>query len=168
MLTLFVAVALQTTPSSNMPMNWFFKARDKDPITDLQSARVQTNSIAGDAKLSVQCDVIGEPIVSVLYIPSKFTGSSGSQRIIFRADANAPIELLGETVSRAKAITDIKAVRSLTHMFAQAQTLFVRAFDYNGQPVDARFNVAGGEGSIRAVFAACKIPYEVEVRKKRK
>ena len=165
LLSFLVLQAVATDPA---PSDWLFRNRGKDAITGLESSIASVNSLAGGDKLTVQCDAVDVHVLSILYIPKKFTGRSGSQQVIFKFGNDEAGEYSAEPVSSAKAITDPYQVNDLAHRLARSEVVTVRAFNYNDQPVDARFEIRGGEQSIRAVFATCGIPFDKPEKKKRK
>lgn len=147
--------------------NWVLTEK-VDPVTDLRSASASVSSINGDDRLVVKCDGVGEPVVSVQFITKRYLGGSGDRPVTIRFNQAPPLTFDWEYTSKGAFNRDEKLVRSVANLIAKSDQVFVRAFNYEEQPVDGSFVVTDGESSLRTVFRACGYAFDQPVKPRKK
>ena len=130
-----------------------------DPISDKKVSSAWIWSPDHTSRLSIRCDSAVEQVVSIQYSASKFLGSS-SRPVTLRFDQLPPVTLVWRVQDRVVYESNEKQVANLAKLIATSSRLFIRAYDYNDQPVDAQFALSGGFSAkiAQAIFRDCGYP----------
>jgi hypothetical protein len=159
-----LAAIAQAAASSS---NWVLIEK-RDPVTDLRSASTAVLSTSGEERLVVKCDGVGEPVVSVQFITKKYLGGSNERAVTIRFNQAPPLTLDWEYTSKGVFNRDEKVVRSIANLIAKSEHVLIRAYNYEDQPVDGAFSVAGGESQLRTVFRACGYAFDQPLKSNKK
>lgn len=119
-----------------------------------RSASTSTTE-AGGARLAVRCDRVGDPVVSIQFLPRTKLRTLGVQPVTLQLDGGTPLtdnwELLGGgAIERSDA-----AVTTLAAAIARARAIKVRSFDQSGAAIDLSFTGPASDAPIRRVLTAC-------------
>lgn len=150
---------LVTLQAATVVPEWTL-SETRDAVTDLPVASASLRSISGSERLVVRCDGAGEPVVSVQFLPRRYLGISGSRSVTVRIDELPPVETEWERGSQGTFNREPEVVRSLANLIARAHRVVVRAWNYENQPIDGIFQVAGGEPRLRRVFELCGYSFD--------
>jgi len=143
--------------ATNAGGGWTYAERT-DPLTDLRTASARVRSTDGAAQLVFTC-LSSDPgrQLSFQFLPRAFLGSAAGT-VTLRADGGPLLTDLWDHVYRGAYIADQGRVYEIARAIADHDTLFVRALNYEGQPVDGTFHIAGARSQIEAVLSACGKP----------
>jgi len=130
-----------------------------DPVTDLKGAAASVHSTDGRSHLLLTCDVTEQGRdLSLQFKANQYLGSDANA-VQLRADADPPMENYWSFYGRIAVLAPDSEVRPALQKIRGASRLYVRAFDFNQQPVGASFDIAGASEAIATVLAACgKLP----------
>lgn len=113
----------------------------------------------GGGRLTVRCDMVKEPIVSVQFIPKVKPGVADPHSVNVKFDA-APAKATNWEFPGPGVLTrDPDNVFALVSGIASAQHIQVLTTDADGAPLSASFDGPGNDAMFRNVYEACGLPY---------
>lgn len=150
-LNLLAIVASLTGP------NWRFQ-KLADAISDRTGAALEVKSVDQKAKLVFACDLTDpdRPIAIQFLAPSYLGGEYND--FVIRADKRPPFPGSWSITASTGYTFDPDIVKPLVAEVSTAERVYVRAFDYEGQPVDALFVDMPSRQLFQAVADACGQP----------
>lgn len=137
--------------------NWRYQERI-DAITDRTGAALEISSIDGKSKLVFACELTSpDRSMSIQFQAPKFLGGEYGL-ILVRADKKPPIPGAWSITGRTGYSFDPALVKPMVRTIADAGSVYVRAYDYDGQPVDAQFARVPSSEMFQRAAAACGQP----------
>jgi hypothetical protein len=154
LLALGFASSIGAAQATNAGGGWSY-AEATNPLTDLRTASARVRSNDGTAQLVFTCNS-SDPgrLLSFQFLPRAYLGSAAGS-VTLRADGGPLLTDLWDHVYRGAYISDQGRVYEIARAIADHDSLFVRALNYEGQPVDGTFRISGARPQIEAVLAAC-------------
>ena len=112
------------------------------------------------ARLVVRCDVSGEKIVSIQFIPRPPFIAAQPRPVSIKADDDGWLGTNWQFPGTGAFISQDAAVSNLAVVIAHGKTIRVHVIDPSDAPVDAEFT-GPGEAPVRQVLAACGYQFGV-------
>lgn len=151
MLALLLQAAVPAAAAPPAPAPWaVLKRVDKASAATSSSAW----STDGKARLVVRCDVAGEKIVSLQFIPRPAFAAALPRPVSINVDGGGWLGANWQFPGGGAFISDDVIVSNLALLIARGRAIRVRAIDPADVPVDAEF-AGPGEAPIGQVLAAC-------------
>ena len=143
--------------SAQSDNNWNVSVR-VDQITDAREASAALMSSNG-ARLVFACNGLVEKTLSVQFLPKEYLGSRPNL-VVVRFDKDPPIPSIAwEYAYKGAYTTSEPFVEFFSKQVTEGdQAVFVRALNYEDQPIDGRFYSANGKRAINQVREACGKP----------
>lgn len=162
MLASFLLLALvqtaQAAPAPAAPPAWTIK--DATDANGKTSSTASIRSADGSGRLIVRCDTVGEPVVSVQYIPNPKLPASDPLNVTVTYDEQQA-DISNWTAPGAGIYADDPFdVFAIASKVAAAKTIRIDAFKPDGSYVESSFKGPGNDTLFRQVFAACGRKYE--------
>jgi hypothetical protein len=164
----FVGIAAGSLSCSGLvaepvPSNWKFR-ENPDPIMGRVDGSAALTSEDGASKLVINCNGVSDRYVSLQYITPKYLGSTDGV-VIVRVDDQVPLPSSTWTYSSKGAYTVSSAVIKLfISMVGETENrIYLRALNYEHQPVDALFHSVNARAAYARVRSMCTdAPLEVD------
>jgi hypothetical protein len=134
--------------------NWIVKV-DQDPFSGRVNASASLGNANGDV-ISINCNGSDKSILSIQYRPKRYLGSSDN--IVTLKIGEFPLlpSLPWVYLSKGAYTIDKTLIDVASLQFSNGeQAILVRALNYEGQPVDARFASSNAKFAINKVRVAC-------------
>lgn len=158
-LGLILTVAL-SAPSSlaaqeGAQSNWAYREQ-VDPVSDAATASAFIVSEDGRGRLNISCNGIYGPTLSLQYITSSYLGVV-PHMVAVRIGEGAPAESYSwEYTSKGAYITKPEFLALFASLISTGKDrIFVRALNYELQPVDAVFQSIDAKSAMDRVQAVC-------------
>lgn len=150
-------LGLLTIVASMAGPHWRYQELS-DAISDRTGAALEISSADEQAKLIFACDLTNpkRSIGIQFQAPQYLGGEYGN--FVLRADKSAPISGQWSISYRTGYTFDADIVRPAAAAISAAESVYVRAFDYDGQPVNAQFVSLPQRELFQKVAIACGQP----------
>lgn len=129
-----------------------------DPITDLRGGSARLRSLDGQSTLIFTCNTNNtDQLLSVQYLPGRHLGSRDNV-VAVRPDSGDYYSTQWTYTYKGAYLSEGAEIWVVLGMLRQARRFYVRALDYEDQPVDAVFETDGASEPMQKVLAACGKP----------
>jgi len=152
-----IGLLLATDALAQDSQTWAVSIR-VDPVSDEATGSATLVSPNSD-RLVFACNGVGETTLSVQYLPRGYLGSSPNL-VTIRFDRDEPFtSVLWEYTSKGAYTVSEPFVEFFSSQVGDGErSIFVRALNYEDQPVDALFISRGGREAVNRVREACGKP----------
>lgn len=156
-LALCIAIPASGAQTENIePTNWV-TVFSTDTFTSQKNGSARLIGIDGLSRLSLVCNGITEPVLSLQFRTSAFLGSTGKP-VLVRIDNGQVLPLTDWSYNDKVAYTSDEAWvgRFLEMIKVGEHRIVLRALDYADQPHDGVFISRGAVAAITEVVEACE------------
>lgn len=140
--------------------SWHFST-DMDPIDDTRSSTIEVKSDGNDFRL--QCDKQGPGSIYPLFGSDRYLGGRGAdydrRALTVRFDSEPAVTedwIYKGEIAFLHPRLDANRARNVVGRIASSRKLAIRAITYDGQFVDALFELTGSEAAVAKLRESCK------------
>lgn len=149
-----IALLLQAAAPSPAPVAPWTPVERTTP-QGTRSIAASAFSADGSSRLVVRCDRVGEPVVSIQFIPREQGRRFGVQPVALQFDGGTPMVDNWEVMGVGLIEREQAAMTTLSNGIAHARSIKLHSVDPNDAALDLVFAGPATDAPIRRVVEAC-------------